>query len=86
MTISDDNYNSARDILAKQGSNTASKSHRKHGTKGGSPESHGKDLLKEARDEFRLSAIGQKALKSGMIDRHHKAVHDAARKMGVSSW
>jgi hypothetical protein len=86
MTISDSDYNAARSLLVTAGSDTARNSHVKHGTKGGSPMDHGKKLLQEARDEFRRQALGQKALKSGMIERHYKAIHDAARKMGVTGW
>ena len=86
MTISDGDYNAARDLLVKAGSKSAEKSHRKHGNKNGSPMDHGKKLLQEARDEFRKLDYGQLALVSQMTNRHHKAIHDAARKMGVTSW
>jgi hypothetical protein len=86
MAISDDDYNWARATLARAGSKSAEKSHDKH-TKGkGSPDSHGQDLLREARDEFRTTDTNENNLKAGMTAAHHKAITDAAKKMGITNW
>ena len=86
MPISDNNYNQARDILINAGSDTASKSHPKHTGNRGSPEDHGKELLREARDEFRETDKGKQNLKSGMTQAHRDAVLAAAQKMGIANW
>ena len=86
MSISDNDYNRARAILAQAGSNTASKSHDKHTQGAGSPDSHGQDLLREARDEFRGTDAGQGGLQSGMTQGHYNAVHQAAQRMGIDQW
>ena len=86
MSISDGDYNAARDILAVAGSNSARKSHTKHTGGNGSPVGHGQDLLREARDEFRETDAGQAYLRAGMTQDHYAAIHKAARRMGISSW
>jgi len=86
MAISVHNYNSARQTLVSAGSKTAEKYHVKH-TKGkGSPEGHGKDLLTEARDEFRGLDSGQGNLVSGMTQAHYNAIHKASDTMDISNW
>jgi hypothetical protein len=84
--ISDDAYNKARTILANAGSDSAKKSHVKHTGGKGSPEDHGKQLLREARDEFRKKDKGQPNLKSEMTVDHYNAIHKAAQEMKISSW
>jgi len=79
MPISDDDYNTARQMLVDAGSDSASKSHKKHGTRGGSPDSHGRSLLQEARDEFNM--MNPVARVAGRA-----AVVEAARKMGIEEW
>ena len=86
MAISDNDYNQARNILAAAGSDTASKSHPKHTQGAGSPESHGRSLLAEARDEFRGTDSGQANLSSGMTQAHYQAIHQAAGAMGIDQW
>jgi hypothetical protein len=86
MSISDNDYNTARDILAKAGSNTAAASHVKHTQGQGSPEHHGKQLLREARDEFRGKDHGQPNLQSGMTAAHYQAINRAAKQMGITNW
>ncbi|HKP37334.1 MAG TPA: hypothetical protein VJT71_10780 [Pyrinomonadaceae bacterium] len=86
MSISDNNYNQARDILINAGSATANKSHPKHTGGKGSPDDHGKGLLQEARDEFRGMDKGKKPLKSDMTQAHWQAIKDAAGKMGLQQW
>ena len=86
MAISDNNYNSARAILINAGSQTANASHPKHTQGAGSPEGHGQDLLREARDEFRGVDAQKPNLVSGMIQEHHTAIHNAAKKMSISNW
>ena len=85
MAISDGKYDKARDILIGAGSNTARASHRKH-TQGGSPDDHGRQLLVEARDEFRRGDPGLDSLHSGMSQRHYAAIHSAADEMGIDRW
>lgn len=85
-SISDEDYNDARDILIAAGSKTAEKSHKKHTKRAGSPGKDGKSLLAEARDEFRKADAGKADLVSDMTKAHHKAVKDAADKMGITSW
>lgn len=85
MPIKPQDYSQARSVLAQAGSDTASKSHPKHNTDS-VPESHGADLLREARDEFRGTDGGAGALQSGMTQAHYDAVHRAAEVMGISSW
>lgn len=67
MAIGDNDYDQARNILAAAGSDTASKSHPKHTQGAGSPESHGRSLLAEARNEFRGTDSGQANLSSGIV-------------------
>ena len=86
MAISDHDYNKARDILIDAGSETAGKSHPKHTDGAGSPDDHGKDLLREARDEFREADEGKEDLKSGMTQEHYDAIHAAADEMGIDEW
>lgn len=86
MAIKDSAYNKARDILIHAGSCSASKSHVKHTNGSNSPDDHGKDLLREARDEFRNMDKGKKDLKSEMTQDHHKAIKSAADAMGLTSW
>ena len=86
MAISDHDYNTARAILVAAGSRTAAKSHDKHTNGAGSPDSHGKDLLREARDDFRITDAGQANLQSRMTAAHYAAVHNAATQMGITSW
>ena len=86
MSISDNDYNRARAILVQAGSASADKSHDKHTQGKGSPDSHGQDLLREARDEFRGTDAGQAGLQSGMTQGHYNAVHQAADKMGITQW
>ncbi|MHA3061996.1 hypothetical protein ACX1N5_15315 [Acinetobacter sp. ANC 4636] len=86
MTISDHDYNQARTILVNAGSATASKSHVKHNTNGGSPDSDGKQLLQEARDEFRNLDVGQPNLISAMTQAHYNAIHNAANQMNITDW
>jgi hypothetical protein len=81
--IKEADYNAAKGILTKAGSKTASKSHAKHNTDGTVEEDHGKELLREARDEFRKSNPGTQ---SGMEQAQYDAIHKAAGKMGISSW
>lgn len=86
MAIADNDYNRARAILVQAGSNTAGKSHDKHTQGKGSPDSHGQDLLREARDEFRGTDAGQPGLQAGMAVAHYNAVHNAAQQMGITKW
>jgi hypothetical protein len=86
MAISDNSYNAARSTLALAGSQTAAKSHPKHNTSGGSPDSQGQELLREARDEFRKDDAKHPNLKSGMTQAHYDAIHKAAEEMGIANW
>jgi hypothetical protein len=87
MAISDANYNRARGILVAAGSRTAAASHEKHTQGTGSPDGHGQQLLREARDEFRrVDANTAPDLNSGMTLAHYNAVHSAAATMGISNW
>lgn len=86
MAISDHNYNAARTILVNAGSKSANASHPKHTGGAGSPDGHGKDLLREARDEFRVTDAGQANLQSGMTAVHYTAIHSAANQMGIINW
>jgi len=79
MAISDDDYNKARDILVKAGSETAKKSHMKHTNGKGSPTDHGLSLLREARDEF--NKVEQQKMTAGRA-----AVVKAAAQMGITKW
>lgn len=79
------NYNTARNTLIQAGSKTAEKSHPAHGDKD-VPDGHGKELLREARDEFRETDKGNQNLKSEMTQGHYDAVHKAATVMGISDW
>ncbi|MFD7586607.1 hypothetical protein ACFV84_14455 [Kitasatospora sp. NPDC059811] len=86
-TVKADDFNKARDILIKAGSKTAEKTHPSHGVKD-VPVSYGTSLLAEARDEFRAADknLPEKDKQSGMSHAHYKAVHDAAKKMGIDTW
>jgi hypothetical protein len=86
MAISDYNYNTARTILINAGSQTANASHPKHTGGAGSPDGHGKSLLREARDEFRINDVGQANLQSEMTIAHYQAIHRAANQMGIINW
>ena len=86
MAISDNSYNAARNILAQAGSHTAGASHPKHTQGKGSPDSHGQELLREARDEFRTADAKQPNLKSGMTEAHYNSIHKAAEEMGITNW
>jgi hypothetical protein len=81
--IKEADYNAAKAILTKAGSKSAGKSHGKHNTDGTVEEDHGKEMLREARDEFRKTNKGEK---SGMAEPQYEAVHKAASKMGISNW
>ena len=86
MAIADNDYNAARNTLVLAGSATAGASHPKHTQGAGSPDSHGQDLLREARDEFRGMDAGQANLSSGMTLAHYNAIHNAAQRMGITNW
>jgi hypothetical protein len=86
MAISDSNYNKARNILVQAGSASASTSHPKHTQGNDSPDSHGQDLLREARDEFRGTDARQQNLQSGMTAAHYTAIHSAAQQMDINDW
>jgi hypothetical protein len=78
MAISDDDYNTARAILVQAGSRSAGVSHIKHTGGKGSPESHGKDLLREAYNEFNASGT--------ITDNQKTAILRAAKKMDLDDW
>lgn len=78
-SISDEDYNKARAILAKAGSKSAAKSHEKHTQGKGSPQTHGTQLLQEARDEF--NTFPEAKMKTGRA-----AVVQAAKVMGIARW
>ena len=86
MAINDNDYNTARGILMAAGSRTAAASHPKHTQGAGSPDTHGRSLLSEARDEFRISDAGQPNLMSGMTAAHYNAIRGAALTMGITNW
>jgi hypothetical protein len=77
-------YNTARNTLIQAGSKTAEKSHPAHDKD--VPDGHGKELLREARDEFREADKGNQNLKSEMTQGHYDAVHKAAKVMGITDW
>jgi len=79
MAISDHDYNTARNMLIVAGSDTAEKSHPKHTGGAGSPNSHGRQLLVEARDEFNM--MNPVARTNGRA-----AVVAAANQMGIDHW
>ncbi|WP_020209572.1 hypothetical protein [Gilvimarinus chinensis] len=83
MTIKDNQYNKARSILARAGSDSAKKSHPKHNTKGGSPDRHGQNLINEAIEDFRLMDAGQANLINGMTAEHAEAIRKAENEMGL---
>lgn len=85
MPIKPDDYNTARNILVQAGSDSASKSHPKHNVDS-VPDSHGRDLLAEARDEFRGIDAGGEDLHSEMSQDHYDAIHSAADVMGIDQW
>jgi hypothetical protein len=85
MPINPAKYNRAKEILKGAGSKSAGASHDKHNTDS-VPDDHGKQLLREARDEFRKNDKGKPGLKSDMLPAHYDAVHKAAGEMGISSW
>ncbi|MGH7297404.1 MAG: hypothetical protein ACRELB_20880 [Polyangiaceae bacterium] len=76
--ISDGDYNKAKAILVKAGSKTAGKSHEKHTQGKGSPEDHGKGLLREARDEFKQGTPEATKVRAACVE--------AAKVMSISSW
>ena len=78
-------YNTAKAALTKAGSKSAAKSHTQHGAKE-CPDEYGKQMLREARDEFRKADKGQAELKSEMTQAHYDAIHTAAKTMGISNW
>jgi hypothetical protein len=86
--LHDHDYNAARKTLVDAGSKTAHKSHDKHTQGKGSPEEHGKELLRESRDEFRESDkdLPAEDKKSEMAPHHHEAIHRAAEQMGIPEW
>ncbi|TWF73235.1 hypothetical protein [Kitasatospora viridis] len=86
-TVKAADYNQARSILAKAGSQTAAKSHPVHGT-GDVPVSYGTSLLASARDEFRQADrnLPAKDKKSDMSISHYNAIHNAAKVMGIDRW
>lgn len=73
MPIKDKQYNDARATLKANSSMTASKSHPKHAGKKGSPDSHGRSLLREAQDEWG----------SGITIAQTQALQSAADNMGL---
>ena len=87
-TISDKQYNDAKAILVRAGSKSAAASHVKHGNDGGSPESHGKALLVESRDELvgLANKLTDPAKKEEAVKKAKAATREAASKMGISSW
>ncbi len=85
-TVKGHAYNSARSALILAGSKSAGKSHPKHPPDKDYPEDHGKGLLREARDEFRVTDKDLEGNVSGMTRTHHDAIHSAAGKMGIGSW
>jgi len=96
--ISDGDYNKAKKILEDAGSDTAKKSHKKHGNDDGSPEDHGVQLLREARDELlgiadktypkdaRKADPKQKRQWEDAYKAAKKATQQAAKVMGVNRW
>ncbi|WP_157430024.1 hypothetical protein [Actinomadura oligospora] len=78
-------YNHARSILASVGSYSAAKSHPIHGHRS-VPVGYGTSLLACARDEFRSDDRAAPVKKSGMAPYHWQAIHDAARRMGITRW
>ncbi|WP_278503775.1 hypothetical protein [Phocaeicola barnesiae] len=82
--ISQDAYNTARNILINAGSETARASHPLHN--GSVPDYYGLQLLQEARDAFRQMDVGENNLRSGMTQAHYRAIHDAADEMGIQQW
>lgn len=84
--IKNDAYNRAKTMLTVAGSASASKSHTKHGKPDDCPAEHGVALLREARDEFRVTDAGGQGLRAGMTAGHYQAVHSAANEMGISGW
>lgn len=79
-------YNAARQRLIDAGSDSADKSHKKHASDSDCPDDHGKSLLQEARDEFRVNDAGKPGLISRMTNAHHTAIHAAAQLMGITHW
>ncbi len=84
--ISDRQYNTARSILVQAGSHSADASHVKHTRGAGSPDGHGQELLREARDEFRQTDANLPGLRSRMTQAHYDAIHNAAETMGIEEW
>lgn len=82
--ISQNDYNTARNILINAGSATANAAHHLHN--GNVPDHYGVQLLQEARDEFRQMDAGGNNLQSGMTQAHHRAIHRAANEMGIQQW
>ena len=79
MAISDHDYNTARGMLIAANSNTARNSHPKHTGGRGSPNGHGEQLLREARDEFNM-------MNPVARDEGRAVVVAAAAQMGIPHW
>jgi hypothetical protein len=78
MTISVHNFNLARTLLVRAGSQSASKCHAKHATDS-CPDAHGLSLLREARDEFNKLPPVQR-------DLGRAVVVNAAAQMRIQNW
>ena len=76
--ISDGDYNAARAMLINAGSRTAAASHPKHGNSGDSPEDHGRQLLREAADEFPRGSPQDMEVRV--------ATRAAAQRMNITHW
>lgn len=86
MPIKDEDFNKAKSILTQAGSSSAGKAHVKHTQGKDSPDGDGKQLLQEARDEFRETDVRQPNLKAGMTQAHYDAIVKAATEMGITEW
>ncbi|QBC29453.1 hypothetical protein U737_22440 [Methylomonas sp. LW13] len=73
MMIKDRDYNLAKAKLVANGSVTAAKSHNKHTQGKGSPEGHGRSLLREAQGEWGANITLAQT----------QALADAAEQMGI---
>ncbi|OPY76890.1 MAG: hypothetical protein A4E65_03040 [Syntrophorhabdus sp. PtaU1.Bin153] len=76
MSISEHSYKRARAILVQAGSKSAGKGHDPHGGGGGVPEQWGRNLLREAQDEFGTN----------MTQAQADALRRAAKEMGITEW
>jgi hypothetical protein len=83
LQINDADYNSARGILITANCNSASASHPKHTQGRGSPDGHGRSLVREAVEEFQAADVNAAALTRGMTMLHFVAVSNAAHEMGL---